>query len=100
MGRIARHKTFIAAVLVTVVFVGNVTIGTAFYQRLPEATNPQGYPWSVQPDVIAASEWARAHLGINQPFGASAIDSFALATYGEQETLDQNRSGPSSSPSR
>ena len=49
------RKTFIAAVLATVVFVGNVTVGTAFYERLPEASNPQGYEWSVQPDVIDAS---------------------------------------------
>ena len=84
----AWNRTFIAAVLATVVFVGNVTIGTAFYQRLPEATHPQSYPWSVQPDVIAASRWARANLGRNQRFGANWIDSFALATYGEQDTLD------------
>lgn len=77
----------IAALLMTVVFVGNVTIGTAFYQRLPEARNPSGYPWSVQPDVVAAAGWAHMHLGRNQPFGANAIDSLALATYGAQDPV-------------
>ncbi len=87
---LGRHLTAVAAGLVTVVFVGNVTIGTAFYQRLPEAATPTGYPWSVQPDVISASEWALAHLGIHQPFGANAIDASALATYGEQNPVAQN----------
>ena len=87
-------KTLVAALLATVVFVGDVTVGTAFYQRLPEARHPHGYPWSVQPDVIAASRWARAYLGINRRFGAGAIDSFALATYGEQHTLDEDRIWP------
>ena len=49
-----------------------------------------GYPWSVQADVISASEWARQHLGINQRFGANAIDALALATYGEQDTVAQD----------
>jgi hypothetical protein len=44
----------------------------------------------VQTDVVSASEWARSHLGANQAFGANAIDSFALATYGEQRRLAQN----------
>jgi hypothetical protein len=86
--------TLIAAFLTTVVFVGNVTVGTAFYQRLPEARNPQGYEWSVQPDVIAASRWARAHLGPNHLFGANGIDSSALATYGQQDIVDMNRIWP------
>ena len=73
--------------LATVVFVGEVTIGTALYQRLPEASRSQGYPWSVQPDVITASTWARQHFGTNQRFGANAIDAFALATYGAQNPI-------------
>jgi hypothetical protein len=84
-------RTTVATVLAAVVLVGNVTIGTAFYERLPEATHPRGDPWSVQPDVITASKWARTHLGINRRFGANALDSYALATYGEQETLEGNR---------
>lgn len=86
--------TAVATGLLTLVFVGNVTIGTAFYQRLPETTSPQGYPWSVQPDVISASMWARQHLGINQPFGANLIDASALATYGEQDPVAQDDAWP------
>ncbi len=64
----ARHATAVATGLVTVVFIGEVTIGTAFYQRLPEPPNSQGYPWSVQPDVISASKWAREQLGHRPAF--------------------------------
>ena len=87
-------RTAVLAALATLVFVGEVTIGTAFYQRLPEASRPQGYPWSVQPDVIAASTWARTHLGTNQRFGANAIDTFALATYGQQNPIDEADAWP------
>jgi hypothetical protein len=88
------RRTALAAVLVTLVFIGDVTIGTAFYQLLPESSHPQGYPWSVQPDVISASKWAREQLGINQRFGANKLDSLALATYGEQTTLPENSVWP------
>ena len=84
------RRTLAATCAATLVFVGNITIGTAFYERLPESSTPQGYPWTVQPDVINASIWAREHLGINQRFGANAQDALALATYGEQNTLAEN----------
>ena len=84
------RRTLAATGVVTVIFVGGVTIGTAFYQLLPEQPNPRGYPWTVQPDVINASKWAREHLGINQRFGANANDALALATYGGQLTLPEN----------
>jgi hypothetical protein len=88
------NRPALATGLLTLVFVGNVTIGTAFYERLPEATSPQGYPWSVQPDVISASMWARQHLGINQRFGANVIDASAVATYGEQDPVAENDAWP------
>ena len=88
------RTTAIATGLVTLVFIGDVTIATASYQLLPESSHPQGYPWSVQSDVISASHWAREHLGINQRFGANANDSLALASYGEQNTVMGNSVWP------
>jgi hypothetical protein len=81
--------TCVAAVLMTVVFVGNVTVGTRFQERLPEGTHPQHYERTVQPDVVAASTWALQHLGPNHMFGANNIDSWALGTYGDQDLADQ-----------
>ena len=86
--------TAVATALLTLVFIGQVTVGTAFYQRLPEQSHVQGYPWSMQLDVISAAKWARHNLGIGQRFGANQIDSFALAAYGEQNTLPQDSVWP------
>jgi hypothetical protein len=83
-------RTLTAAGIVTVIFIGDVTIGTAYSQLLPESSHPQGYPWMVQPDAVSASRWARKHLGINQRFGVDAIDAQALATYGEQDTVSED----------
>jgi hypothetical protein len=78
----------------TAVFVGNTTIGTAFYQRLPEAVDAKGYPWTIQQDVVAAAHWARAHLGPGQVFAANALDASVLATYGDQDPISQLASWP------
>jgi len=86
----ATKRIAIAVALLTVLFVGDITIGTAFYERLPEKSHPAGYPWSLQRDVIDASKWTRANLGIHRRFGANAIDAFAIATYGEQNPVAED----------
>ena len=83
-------RSILAASLVTVVLIGATTIANTYSQLLPEVTNPQGYPFLVQPDAVKASEWAREHLGVNQAFAVSVIDSQALATYGDQDTISYN----------
>jgi len=83
-------RTLAATGLVTAVLIGATTIANTYTELLPEVWNPHGYPWTVQPDVIRASEWARQHLGINQVFAADSIDSEALATYGEENTISYN----------
>jgi hypothetical protein len=87
---VAGLRAVVAAAVITVVLVGAATIGTPYLGLLPEAANPPGYPLLVQPDVIQASEWAREHLGINQTFAVGLIDSQALATYGDQDTISYN----------
>jgi hypothetical protein len=89
VGNTGRWVTALATLLVTLVFVGEVTIGTPFYEVLRETSHPNGYPWLVQPDAINASNWAREHLGVNQRFAADNLDSLALATYGEQDTITE-----------
>jgi hypothetical protein len=80
-------RSILAAGLATVVLIGATTIANTYSQLLPEVSNPQGYPFLVQPDTIAASVWAREHLGVNQVFAVDVIDSQALATYGDQDTV-------------
>lgn len=88
------RRSLVAAAVVTTIFIGEITIGTAFNQLLPESSHPQGYPWTVQPDVVSASKWARGHLGINQRFAASITDSLALGSYGEQDTVVESSVWP------
>jgi len=87
---VAGLRAVLAAGVITVVLIGSATIGTPYLGLLPGASDPHGYPLLVQPDVIKASEWARAHLGINQVFAVGLIDSQALATYGDQDTISYN----------
>jgi hypothetical protein len=86
-GAARRWRTPAATGMAVVILVGEATVASPYTGLLPEASDPPGYPWSVQPDVIAASVWARRHLGIDQPFAAGIVDSQALATYGEQDTV-------------
>jgi hypothetical protein len=88
------RRTALATAFILIVFVGEVSIGTASYQLLPESSNPQGYPWTVQQDAITASLWARRHLGIHQRFAADKLDSFALSSYGEENTVSENSAWP------
>ncbi|MBV9720871.1 MAG: hypothetical protein JO082_03000 [Mycobacterium sp.] len=83
--------TSVAAGLATVVFIGNVTVGVRFFERLPEEAHPQGFERTLKPDVVAASTWALRHLGANQIFGTDVIDAEALATYGEQDLANPPR---------
>jgi hypothetical protein len=87
-------RTLVVAGMVTLVFLGDVTVGTTYSELLRESSHPRGDPWTVQPEVVDASEWARAHLGIDQHFAANAVDALALATYGEQDTISENSVWP------
>ena len=80
-------RSLVAAGVVTIILIGDASIASTYTELLPEVPNPPGYPWMVQPDAIKASEWAREHLGLNQPFAVGLVDSQALATYGEQDTV-------------
>lgn len=87
-------RPIVATSIVTMVLIGEVTIGTPYTELLPESSHPKGYPWMVQPDVIRASEWAHSNLGINQRFGIDVVNSQALATYGEQDTISEQSVWP------
>ena len=83
------------AALITLVFVGEVTIGTASLRTAARGSaHPKGYPWSVQPGVITASKWARKYLGIHQRFGANALDAYALGAYGVQNPINEDDAWP------
>lgn len=88
------RATVTAALLATLVFVGGITVGTPYSQLLPQAAASTGYPASVQPAVIAAARWARANLGVNQRFAASALDAPTLGSDGEQYAVPETLAWP------
>jgi Dolichyl-phosphate-mannose-protein mannosyltransferase len=76
--------TLVLTAMVTIIFFGEIGVGSNYNQLLPPSSNPSGYPLAIQPDVISAAIWARDHLGANQPFATDDVDSLALATYGDE----------------
>lgn len=80
--------------LMTLVFIGGVTVGTPFTEILPEAANPVGYPSSVQPDVFVAAVWARTNLGSARTFAANAQDAPVLGSYGDQNPISESAAIP------
>jgi hypothetical protein len=89
-----RRGLVLATALMTLVFVGGVTVGNRYNELLPESSHPQGYPWSVQPDVMAAAKWARENLGLNQRFAADVVDAPVLGSYGDQYPVSENLAWP------
>jgi hypothetical protein len=94
VGKVGWRVTAIASVLISLVFVGEITIGTPFYELMSESSHPRGFPWQVQPDAVSASKWSREHLGINRRFASDKLDSYALATYGAQNPVDESKVWP------
>jgi hypothetical protein len=78
------RRTFFASLLVTAVFIGEVTIGSSFFLLLPSPSTLPGFPSGVQPDMISAANWARQHLGVDQTFATDADNELSLATYGNE----------------
>ena len=90
----AWRGTILLAVMMTVVFAGDVTVSNPYTALLPSSSHPTGYPSSVQPYVITASNWARVHLGSGQPFASDLIDSFALSTNGNENPVSAGTAYP------
>jgi len=78
------RRTLVASLLVTAVFIGEVTIGSSFFLLLPRPSSVPGFPPSIQPDMITAANWARQHLGVDQTFATDADNEVSLATYGDE----------------
>ena len=76
--------------IILTAFIGGITIGNPYPDLLPPSAQPTGFPPDVQPDVIAASIWARDHLGLHQSYASDSIDSLALATYGDENPVAED----------
>lgn len=74
--------------LLSVVFVGQVSIGNSFFNLLPDKS--VGFPTYVQPYMISAADWSRGHLGIHQNFATDSTNVLSLATYGQENPANVN----------
>jgi hypothetical protein len=84
--RVGGLRTVLATLMLTVVFIGEISIGTSFFALLPTSPTAPGFPVYVRPDMITAAEWARQHLGTHQGFAADANNQLSLAAYGDEDT--------------
>ncbi len=89
-----RRAGLAVTAVLTVVFLGGVTVGTPYNKLLPEPANPVGYPSAVQPDVFAAAAWARTNLGPGRTFATDALDAPVLGSFGEQNPISENLAFP------
>ena len=81
--------TLLATLLLSLVFVGQVSIGNSFYMLLPDDGNI-GFAAYVQPSMISVAKWAQQHLGAHQTFATDSTDQLALAVYGEENPANVN----------
>jgi hypothetical protein len=80
--------TPLATLLLSLVLVGEVSIGNSFFALLP--AEGVGSPIYVQPYMINAADWSRQHLGEYQTFATDSTDQLALGTYGEENPANIN----------
>ena len=81
-------RTLLATLLLSLVLVGQVSIGNSFFTLLP--AEGVGFPIYVQPYMINAVNWSRQHLGEYQTFATDSMDQLALGAYGEENPANVN----------
>lgn len=85
---VGRLRTLLAMLLLSLVLVGQVSIGNPFFTLLP--AEGEGFPIYVQPYMINAANWSRQHLGEYQTFATDSTDQLALGTYGDENPANVN----------
>ena len=81
-------RILLATLLLSLVLVGEVSIGNSFFALLP--AEGVGFSPYVQPYMINAANWSRQHLGAYQTFATDATNQLALGTYGEENPANVN----------
>lgn len=85
---VGKIGTLITTLLLSVVFVGQVSIGNSFFNLLPDKS--VGFPAYVQPSMIDVANWAGQHLGTGQTFATDNTNVLSLATYGQENPVNVN----------
>jgi hypothetical protein len=89
-----RAKIITASALLTLIFIGGVTVGTPYDELIPEPNVARLYPTSVQPDVFTSAQWALRNLGPDRRFATDALDAPVLGSVGEENPIAENDAWP------
>ncbi|MBV9790780.1 MAG: hypothetical protein JOZ51_21480 [Chloroflexi bacterium] len=80
-------KPLVFAPYVAIVFAGGVIAGWSPWARMPWPYMVGADTRSVEPQGLAAAEWARDYLGPDNRIAADRINMTLLGTYGEQRLI-------------
>jgi hypothetical protein len=80
-------KPLVFAPYAVVIFAGGVIAGWSPWARMPWPYMVAADTRSVEPQGLAAAEWARDYLGPNNRIAADRINMTLLGTYGEQRLI-------------
>jgi hypothetical protein len=90
----ARFGRMIAALgLIALLVVGGVLVGTPTWARLPGPYLVSADTRSVEPEGIAAAEWAGAVLGPGNRMVADRVNRILMSAYGEQDMVTTYETG-------
>lgn len=84
VGRADRWRAPVFAGWSAVLFVGGVILGWPAYARLPGPYLPAGPVRSIEPQSMAAAEWARRYLGPDNAVATDVSNQLIMGSYGGQ----------------
>jgi hypothetical protein len=80
--------TLLLTVSLSLILVGQVTIGTSFFTVLTDPA--EGFGAYIQPYMVNAATWSLQHLGPDQTFATDTFNELPLGTYGEEYPVNPN----------
>ena len=86
-GRLGLFQAGGVTALMAVLVIGGVIVGLPSWARLPGPYLVSADGRSIEPEGIAAAEWANGVLGRGNVMVADRVNSIIMATYGDQELV-------------
>jgi hypothetical protein len=86
-GVFGRWRSVVAPVFLILIMVGGIALSFPVWARLPGPYLVSADPRSVEPQSIAAAEWAARHLGRDNRFVVDRVNRVILGTIGGQHPV-------------
>jgi hypothetical protein len=84
---VRRFRALLFVPYITVLFCGGIIAGWSPWARMPWPYMVGADTRSIEPQGLAAAEWASDHLGVNNRIAADRINTTLWGTYGEQRMI-------------